>query len=103
VSLRLLQLTLLVVAAAALAVMIGVLPVEAELACLAVVLAGTWLTAGERLRRGGGWWMLLAAGAALSVAGLVLSWPADTAGGVVAIAGSALVVIAATIGFPLAD
>jgi hypothetical protein len=47
--------------------------------------------------------MLLAAGAALSVAGLVLSWPADTAGGVVAIVGSAVVVIATTIGFPLAD
>jgi hypothetical protein len=103
VSLRLLQLALLVVAAAAIAIMIGVLPLAVELACLALVLAGTWLTAAERRRRGGGWWVLLAAGAALSLVGLVLSWPADTAGGVVAIAGSALVVIAATIGFPLAD
>ena len=102
-SIRLLQLALLVVAAAAIAIMIGVLPVEVELACLAAVLAGTALTADERHRRGGGWWMLLAAGAAISVIGLLLSWPADTAGGVVAIAGSALVVIAATIGFPLAD
>jgi hypothetical protein len=103
VSLRLLQLSLLVVAASALALMTGVFPVEAELAFLGAVLAGTWLTAGERKRRGGGWWTLLAAGAALSVAGLVLSWPAETAGGVVTIAGAALVVIAATIGFPLAD
>jgi uncharacterized membrane protein HdeD (DUF308 family) len=71
--------------------------------CLAIVVAGTALTAEERRRRGGGWWMLLAAGAALSLAGLVLSIPADTAGGIVAIVGAALVVIGATIGFPLAD
>ena len=57
-----------------------------------MVVAGAWLTEPERSRRGGGWWLLLGAGAALSVAGFAvaeLSEPAETAAGVVAIAGSA--------------
>ena len=102
-ALRRLQAELLVTAAAALVVMIGVFSTAVRLGCLGFVLAGVALTAGERLRRGGGWWTLLAAGAALSVAGLLVSLAADTAGGVIAIAGAALVVIAATIGFPVSD
>jgi hypothetical protein len=98
-----LQLTLLASAAAAIVIMADLFSDTVRVACLAVVVAGTLLTADERHRRGGGWWMLLAAGAVLSVAGLALSVPADTAGGIVAIAGAALVVIGATIGFPLAD
>jgi hypothetical protein len=102
-SVRALQLTLLAVAAAAIVIMAGLFATGIRFGCLAVVVGGTWLTAGERRGRGGGWWILLVAGAVLSVAGLALSIPADTAGGIVAIAGAALVVIAAAIGFPLAD
>ena len=47
--------------------------------------------------------MLLAAGAGSRSRVWRSRWPADTAGGIVAIVGAALVVIAATIGFPLAD
>jgi hypothetical protein len=103
VSLRRLQLTLLVVAAAALVIMFGVLPLAVRLVGLGVVLVGTASTAAERHARGGGWWVLLAGGALLSLVGLLLSLPAETAGGIVAIVGAALVVIAATVGFPLAD
>ena len=102
-SVRGLQLTLLLVAAAAIVIMGDLFATGVRLGCLAVVVAGTLLTADQRRRRGGGWWVLLAAGAGLSVAGLLLSLPAETAGGIVAIVGAALVVIAATIGFPLAD
>jgi hypothetical protein len=106
VSLRRLQLMLIVVAAAALVVMAGLFSTEVRLACLGVVVAGAWATEPERRRAGGGWWMLIAAGAVLSVAGLVveeLSEPAETEAGIVAIAGAALVVIGATVGLPLAD
>jgi hypothetical protein len=102
-SLRALQLTLLIVAAAAVVVMTDLFATGVRIGCLALVVAGAWLTADQRRVRGGGWWVLLATGAALSVLGLVISWPADTAGGIVGIVGAALVLIGATIGFPLAD
>jgi hypothetical protein len=99
-----LQLTLLVTAIAAVIVMAGLLSTAARIACLAVIVAGAWLTASERTRRGGGWWWLLAGGAALAVAGFALaelSEPAETEAGVAAIAGSALAIIGATMGFPV--
>jgi hypothetical protein len=102
-SLRAVQLTLLAVAAAAIVIMADLFAIGIRLDCLAVVVGGTLLTADERRRRGGGWWALLAAGAGLSVAGLVLSAAAETAGGIVAILGAALVLVGVTIGFPLAD
>ncbi len=72
-----------------------------RLGCLGLIAVGAVLTASERRRRGGGWWMLIAAGAALSLAGLGIAEIADTAGGITAIAGSALVIVGATIGFPV--
>jgi hypothetical protein len=103
-STRTLQLTLIVTAAAAVVVMGGLLSTGARIVCLAVILGGAWLTEPERSRRGGGWWLFVGAGALLAVAGFAvaeLSGPAETAAGIVAIAGSALVIIGATIGFPL--
>jgi hypothetical protein len=103
-SLRRLQLVLIVTAIAALAVMAGLFSTEVRIGCLAVVVAAVLVTAPERRRPGGGWWILLAAGAALSVAGLVVeevSEPAETIAGLIAIAGAALVVVAATVGFPV--
>jgi hypothetical protein len=103
VNLRRLQLTLALTAAAAAAVMAGLLSTGARVACLAVVVAGAWLTEPERTRRGGGWWLLIGAGTALAIAGFAiaeLSEPAETEAGIVAIAGSALVIIGATVGFP---
>ena len=102
-GLRRLQLTLAVTVAAAAIVMVGALSTGVRIAALGVVVAGAWLSEPERSRRGGGWWLLLGAGAALAVVGFAvseLSEPAEIAAGVVAIAGSALVIIGATIGFP---
>src|SRR3954462_3796947 len=101
---RTLQLTLILTAVAAVVVMGGLLSTGARVICLAVIGVGAWLTEPERSRRGGGWWLLVGAGALLAVAGFAVaevSEPAETAAGVVAIAGSALVIIGATIGFPL--
>jgi hypothetical protein len=106
VSLRRLQLALIAAVAAAVVVMAGLFSTEVRLACLGVVVAAAWATEPERHRPGGGWWMLIVAGTALSLAGFVveeLSEPAETAAGIVAIAGAALVIVGATVGFPLGD
>ncbi|HEY8001086.1 MAG: hypothetical protein ACHQJ5_11655 [Vicinamibacteria bacterium] len=90
-------------AAAAAIVMAGLLSSGARVACLGVVVAGAWLTEPERSRKGGGWWLLVGAGALLAVAGFAvaeLSEPAETVAGIVAIAGSALVIVGAAVGFP---
>jgi hypothetical protein len=105
-SLRPLQLVLIVAAAAAIVVMSGLFSTGVRLACLVAVVAAAWATERERHRPGGGWWMLIAAGTALSVGGFVveeISEPAETAAGIVAIAGAALVIVGATVGFPLGD
>ena len=102
--LRRLQLVLLVAALAAGAIMAGVFPTGIQLVCLALIVGAAAITAGERTRSGGGWWILLAAGALCSVLGAALaeaSEAAETVGGLIAIAGSALVLIAAAVGFPL--
>ena len=102
-SLRGLQLALLAAAAAAIVVMGGLFSTEVRVGCLGVMVAVAWLTEPERRRRGGGWWMLVAVGAALSLAAFAVEaiWePAETAG-VAAIAAAALVIVGATIGFPL--
>ena len=91
-------------AGAAAVVMLGLFGTWARVVALAMVVAGAWLTEPERSRRGGGWWMLIGAGAALAVVGFVIaefSEPAETAAGVIAIAGSALVLIGAAVGFPV--
>ena len=59
-----------------------------------------FVTAGERRRLGSGWWDLLAVGVALSILGAALAQAASTAGGIVALVGAALVLVAATLGFP---
>jgi hypothetical protein len=103
VSLRRLQLVLVLTSAAAAVVMTGLLSSGARIACLGVVVAGAWLTEPERSRRGGGWWLLVGAGTVLAVAGFAvaeLSEPAETAAGIAAITGSALVIVGSTVGFP---
>jgi hypothetical protein len=100
VSLRLL---LLIAGAAAVAVLTGLFSDPVRYGCLGVIVLATLATAAERHRAGGGWWSLLGAGALLSAAGAGLAELNDTAGGLIAVVGGALVVIAATIGFPVDD
>jgi uncharacterized RDD family membrane protein YckC len=105
VSLRRLQLALIAVGLAALVVMAGLFSTGVRVACLVAVVAGAWWTEPERGRRWGGWWILVGLGAALAVVGFVvaeLSERAETPAGIAAIVGCALVVIGATIGFPVA-
>ena len=102
-TLRALQLTLILTAAAAAIVMGGLLSTGARIACLGVLVAGAWLTEPERSRSGGGWWWLLALGAVLAVGGFVVAElyePAETEAGIAAIAGSALAIVGITVGFP---
>jgi hypothetical protein len=103
VSLRRLQLALVLTVAAAAIVMAGLLSTGARIACLGVLVAGAWLTEPERSRRGGGWWWLIGVGALLAVVGFTvaeLDEPAETEAGIVAITGSALAIVGATIGYP---
>jgi hypothetical protein len=103
VTLRGLQLTLILTAAAAVVVMGGLLSTGARIACLGMLVAGTWVTEPERSRAGGGWWWFLALGTVLAVAGFAvaeLHEPAETEAGIGAIAGSALAIVGITIGFP---
>jgi hypothetical protein len=103
VSLRRIQLALILTVAAAAIVMAGLLSTGARVVCLGLLVIGAWLTEPERSRRGGGWWWLIGVGALLAVAGFTLAElhePAETEAGIVAIAGSALAIVGATIGFP---
>ncbi len=52
---------------------------------------------------GSGWWDIMAIGFAISVAGAGLAQVAETPGGIVAVVGAALILVAATIGFPPGD
>ena len=102
-SRRRLRVALALSAVAAAIVMAGLLSTGARIACLVIVVASAFYTEPERGRRGGGWWLLVGAGAGFAVVGFAvaeLSEPAETVAGIVAIAGSALVIIGATIGFP---
>jgi hypothetical protein len=95
-----LRFALVAAAASAVAVLTGLFSDPVRYACLGIVALATLATAAERRRQGGGWWSLLAAGAVLSIAGAGLAELNDTLGGLFAVVGGALVVIAATIGFP---
>lgn len=61
------------------------------------------ITSGERGRVGSGWWDIMAIGLAVSVVGAIVAQVAETPGGIVAVVGAALILVAATIGFPPGD
>jgi hypothetical protein len=98
-----LQVALLAAAAAALAILVSLFGDPVRIGCLAVIVLATIVTAPQRRVRGGGWWSLLAAGALASVAGFGLAELTETVGGLVAVVGGVLVVVAAAIGFPLSE
>ena len=98
-----LRLALVAAAASAVAILTGVFSDPVRYACLGVMALVTLATVAERRRTGGGWWTILGAGVLLSIAGAALAELNDTVGGLVAVIGGALVVIAATIGFPAGD
>jgi hypothetical protein len=87
-------------ALAAILIALDLFPTAVRVACLGVLVIVLVITSGERRRLGSGWWDLLATGTALSILGALLAQAAETAGGIIAIAGAALILVGATIGFP---
>jgi hypothetical protein len=100
---RALQIALLAAALASLIVLVDLFGDAIRVGCLVVIGLVTIVCAPARRVRGGGWWSLLAAGAVAAIAGAALAQAAETVGGLIAAIGGVLVVIAATIGFPLAE
>jgi hypothetical protein len=98
-----LQAALIAAAIAALAILVSLFSDPVRIGCLVVIALATIVTAPQRRVRGGGWWTLLAAGAAASIVGAGLAELTETVGGLVAVVGGALVVVASAIGFPLAE
>ncbi len=99
-STRLIQFALLLAAAGAVVILLGVLGTGADVAGLAAIVVGTVLTAPAGRREGNGWWSLLAAGSVLSVLGALLSLATDSVGGLVALIGGIVVITGAAFGFP---
>jgi len=100
---RTVQSALAVAAVATLIILLGLFGDAVRIACLVVVALVTLMTAPARTVRGGGWWTLLAAGCAASIGGAIIAQPAETLGGLIAVIGGVLVVIAAAIGFPVGE
>lgn len=96
-----LRAALVTAALAAVVILAGVFPDVVRWACLGVIALATLVAAAERRRPGGGWWLILGAGAGLSIAGAAIAQLQETVGGLIAVAGSSLVVIGAVIGFPI--
>lgn len=97
------QVALIAAALAALVILVNLFSDTVDIACLAVIVLATVLTAPARNLVGGGWWSLLAIGALASIAGAALAQLNETVGGLVAVVGGVLVVVGATIGFPLRE
>lgn len=102
-NLRITQLALVLAAAGALVIMLGLLGTAASLAGVAAVVLGTILAAPAGRGPSGGWWSLLATGAVLSIAGALLSLASEAAGGLLALLGGVAVVAGAAMGFPIGE
>lgn len=100
-NLRTIQAALLLAGVGAVAIMLGMLGATVALLGLGAVLLGTLVAAPAGRGPGGGWWSILALGAALSVAGALISLASAGLGGLIALVGGVAVVTGAAIGFPL--
>lgn len=100
---RILQVALLLAAAGALVIMLGLLGTAASLVGLVVVVLGAVVSAPAGRGPRGGWWTLLAVGAVFSIAGALLSLASEAAGGLFALIGGVAVVTGAAMGFPLRE
>jgi hypothetical protein len=67
---------------------------------VAAVAAATAIGLTARVGPARRWWPMLGAGAAILLAGFLLSLLADTPGGVLIVVGGTLLVVAAALGFP---
>ena len=95
-----LRTALVLASLAAVVILAGLFSDVVRYAALGVIVLATFVTAGERSRKGSGWWTILGAGAALSAIGAALAELSETIGGLIAVIGGVLVVIGSAIGFP---
>jgi hypothetical protein len=103
-SLRPLQIALLLAAAGTLVVLLRPFGDLASYAGLAAMIAGTVLAAPYApppSAPGRGWWTILATGTAITIAAAALTLVLETAGGLLAVLGCVLVAIAVALAFPL--
>jgi hypothetical protein len=103
-SVRPLQLSLLLAAAGALVILLRPFGELASFAGLGAIIAGTVLAAPYApppTEPGRGWWTMLASGAAITIAAAAVTLVLETLGGLLAVLGCVLVAIAVALAFPL--
>jgi hypothetical protein len=103
---RTLQISLLVAAAGAVVILLRLFGDTASFAGVLAIIAGTVLAAPYAPPPGApgrGWWTMLAGGAAITTVSAAVSFVAETAGGLGALVGCVLVVIAVALGFPASN
>jgi hypothetical protein len=100
---RTLQISLLLAAVGAAVILLRLFGDVASFAGIFAIIAGTVLAAPYAPPPGApgrGWWTMLAAGAVITTISAGVSFAAETAGGLGALVGCVLVVIAVALGFP---
>ncbi len=95
-----LRAALILAALAAAVIMLDLFSTAARWGCVAVIAAVAAFTLPERRRVGSGWWEIFAVGLGVTVLAGLLSGAAETLGGILALVGGALIIVAAAIGFP---
>ncbi len=95
-----LRAALLAAAAAAVVIMLDLFSAGVRWGCIGVLAAVAVLTSPERQRAGSGWWDIFVVGFGISVLGGLLAGAAPTLGGILALVGGGLVILASAIGFP---
>jgi hypothetical protein len=101
---RALQLSLLLAAVGALFILLRPFGEGASFVGLVAIVAGTVFSAPyapSPSAPGRGWWTMLATGGGTTIVAAALTLIAETAGGLLAVVGCVLVVIAVALGFPM--
>lgn len=101
---RALTVALVIAAAGAALLLIGVLGTVGEVAGLAAVILGTVLAAPYAEQPGApvaGWWTMLAAGALVALVGAPIALAVESLGGLLTVLGGVLVAVGVALGYPL--
>jgi hypothetical protein len=95
-----LRLALLVAAAAAASIVLDLFSAGVRWGCVGVLALVAALTSPERQRVGSGWWDIFVVGLGITILGGLLAGAAATLGGILALVGGAMILVACAIGFP---